>query len=215
LLQELGPRIHRGDAPAETPALLPTGLPDLDRLVGGGFPRGRLSEIAGPPSSGRTSLALALLAQATRAGEVVAVVDVADAFDPASAEAAGVRLERTLWVRAPQLRDALRSTERILEARGFAGVLLDLALPEPRVTPAAWARLARAAAGTQTALVVLSHPRIAGSAAELAIEMAPTRAHFSGWPPLLEGLEAEVALVRCRRLAGSRLSLRLCSPIAA
>jgi recombination protein RecA len=104
----------------------PTGIPDLDRLLEGGFPHGRLSEIAGPLSSGRTSLALCLLARATRAGEMVAVVDAADAFDPASAQAAGARLDRVLWARAPGWREALRSAERLLEAHGFALVLLDL-----------------------------------------------------------------------------------------
>jgi hypothetical protein len=198
LLRDLGPRIRRGSPPVEPPAPLPTGIPQIDRLAGGGFPRGRLSEIAGPPSSGRTSLALALLAQSTRAGELAAVVDGADAFDPASALACGAALERVLWVRAPRLREALRSAERLLEARGFALVLLDLAAADLRVAPATWPRLARAAAASGTGLVVLSTQRAAGTAAELALHMKRVETHFRGTPALLEGFEAEAALVRCR-----------------
>jgi hypothetical protein len=97
---------------ARGPALLPR--PREVGLLGGGFPRGGLSEIAGPPSSGRTSLALALLAAATARGEVAALVDAADAFDPPSAEAAGVALARLLWVRPPGLTEA---PQRIPPAR--------------------------------------------------------------------------------------------------
>ncbi len=198
LLRELGPRLRRGGLPGEALARCPTGIPELDRLLAGGFPRGRLSEIAGPGSCGRTSLALCLLSEATRAGEVVAVADGADACDPASAEAAGVVLERVLWMRARQPREALRGAERLLEARGFAVVLLDLGAPGPRVAAASWLRRAQTAAASGTALVVLSLARAAGSAAELALELAPLRACFTGTPALLEAFDTEIALVRQR-----------------
>src|SRR5262245_19354304 len=210
LLRELGPRLRRGGVPDEALARCPTGLPELDRLLGGGFPRGRLSEIAGPGSCGRTSLALALLSEATRAGEVVAVADGADAFDPASAKAAGVVLERVLWMRARQPREALRGAERLLEARGFAVVLLDLGAPGPRVAPTSWLRLAQAAAAGGSALVVLSLARAAGAAAELALELAPRQACFTGSPALLEAFDTEIALVRRRAGPAARaVSLRL------
>lgn len=194
LLRDLGPQLRRGGQPTEPLPRFPTGIPDLDRLLEGGFPHGRLSEIAGPLSSGRTSLAFCLLARATRAGEMVAVVDAADAFDPASAQAAGVRLDRVLWARAPGRREALRSAERLLEAHGFALVLLDLS--SERIASAACSRLVRAAAAAGTALVVLSTQRMVGAFAELAVELRATRTHFTGTPALFEGLEIEAALVR-------------------
>jgi len=80
------------------PPLLPTGIPTVDRVVGG-IPRGALSEIYGPASSGRTSLLLSLLAGMTRAGEVCALVDASDNFSPHVAAAAGVDLNQLLWVR--------------------------------------------------------------------------------------------------------------------
>ncbi len=200
LLHRLGPQLRRGALPTESQARCPTQINALDDLLGGGFPCGRLSEIAGPRSSGRTSLALALLAASVGRGGLAVWVDAADAFDPASAAAAGVSLERVLWVRAPDPTGALRSTERLLETRGLPLVLLDLALTgaAPRVAPAAWPRLVRAAAASATALVVLSAERLTGTSADLALVLEPARAYFSGTPCLFEGLEAHVGLARSR-----------------
>ncbi len=80
------------------PEMVSSGIPAIDALTGG-LPRGCLTEICGPASSGRTTLLLAALAAATRRGEFCVVVDASDALDPRSAVAAGVELERLLWVR--------------------------------------------------------------------------------------------------------------------
>ncbi|MGA8763837.1 MAG: hypothetical protein WB562_13310 [Candidatus Sulfotelmatobacter sp.] len=80
------------------PEMVSSGITALDALAGG-LPRGCLTEICGPASSGRTTLLVAALAAATRRGEFCVVVDASDALDPQSAAAAGVDLERLLWVR--------------------------------------------------------------------------------------------------------------------
>jgi recombination protein RecA len=80
-----------------TPEMVSSGIYEINKLTGG-LPRGCLSEICGPASSGRTSVLLASLASATRRGEVCALMDATDAFDPVSAAAAGVDFERLLWV---------------------------------------------------------------------------------------------------------------------
>ena len=80
------------------PEMVSSGIPAIDALTGG-LPRGCLTEICGPPSSGRTTLLLAALAAATRRGEFCVVVDASDALDPHSAAACGVDLDRLLWVR--------------------------------------------------------------------------------------------------------------------
>jgi recA bacterial DNA recombination protein len=80
------------------PEMVSSGIPAIDSLTGG-LPRGCLTEVCGPASSGRTALLLAALAAATRRGEFCAVVDASDALDPQSVAAAGVDLERLLWVR--------------------------------------------------------------------------------------------------------------------
>jgi recombination protein RecA len=81
-----------------SPEMVSSGIREIDALTGG-LPRGCLSEICGSASSGRTSVLLAALAAATRREEVCALVDTTDALDAVSAAAAGVELEKLLWVR--------------------------------------------------------------------------------------------------------------------
>jgi recA bacterial DNA recombination protein len=80
------------------PEMAPSGIAALDSLTGG-LPRGCLTEICGPASSGRTSVMLAAIAAATRRGEFCAILDASDALDPKSAATAGIDLDRFLWVR--------------------------------------------------------------------------------------------------------------------
>jgi recombination protein RecA len=80
------------------PEMVSSGIAEMDALTGG-LPRGCLTEICGPASSGRTTLLLSAVAAATRRGEFCAVVDASDALDPQSAAAAGIELDRLLWVR--------------------------------------------------------------------------------------------------------------------
>ena len=89
------------------PLTVSTGVAALDALTGG-LPRGALSEISGTASSGRTAVMLAALARATHRQEVCALVDASDSFDPASAVAAGVDLQRLLWVRCSKRTDTSR-----------------------------------------------------------------------------------------------------------
>jgi RecA/RadA recombinase len=101
------------------PEMVSSGIPAIDALTGG-LPRGCLTEVCGPASSGRTTLLLAALAAATRRGEFCVVVDASDALDPQSAAAAGVELERLLWVRcgdAPRKNSSPQS-HRAIEKHG-------------------------------------------------------------------------------------------------
>lgn len=219
LLRDLGSDLRPALATTADPmTACSTGLPELDQLLGGGLPRGRLCEWVGPSSSGRTSLGLSLLATTTRQGHCAGWVDLPDAFDPPSASAAGATLERVLWARPPSLREALHCTERLLETEGFPLVVLDLAgaaAPAGRThtdeDPNAWRRLARLAAGTHSALVLLGSERHAGSAAHLALELRPARAAWSEGLVLLEHLELEVVLTRHRAAPAGR-RVRVASP---
>src|SRR5450755_788110 len=101
------------------PEVCPTGLAGVDAMAGG-LPQGCLTEIYGPASSGRTSLMLAALAQSTARENFCALVDASDAFDPASAVAAGVRLERLLWVRCGgNAEHALKTADLLVQGGGF------------------------------------------------------------------------------------------------
>ena len=90
------PASQLGIRPA--PEMASSGIPALDALTGG-LPRGCLTELCGPASSGRTTVLLAALAAATRRGEFCALIDASDALDPHSAAATGIDLDRLLWVR--------------------------------------------------------------------------------------------------------------------
>ena len=71
-------------------AVAPLDVDALDRGLAGGLPRGQVSEVVGPASSGRTGLVWAALAAATRRGETVALIDTFDRFDPPTAAAGGI-----------------------------------------------------------------------------------------------------------------------------
>jgi recombination protein RecA len=86
-------------APKVIRPVAPTGVPAVDALLEGGLPIGAMTEMVGPESSGRTSLALSFVAGLTRQGHVGAWIDVSNTLDPESAAAAGVDLARLLWVR--------------------------------------------------------------------------------------------------------------------
>lgn len=186
------------------PGRLPTALPDLDAALGGGLPRGRVTELVGDRSTGRTGLASRMMAGATRRGETAAWVDLEDALDPEALAAAGVLLQSLLWVRPRGLDDALRATELLLGAGGFGLVALDLGLRPPpprRDGRAAWIRLARAAERTRSTLLVLAAARQAGACAALGLEVVARRALWSGGPcrrPLLDGVAMRLAVARSR-----------------
>ena len=80
-----------------------TGIAALDTALEGGWRRGEVSEILGRPSTGRTAVLVTTLAAATARGEIVALVDPFDQFDPVTASAAGLDLDRVLWVRGTSL----------------------------------------------------------------------------------------------------------------
>jgi RecA DNA recombination protein len=182
------------------------GSREIDPLLGA-FPAGQLSEIVGPRSSGGSSLLLALVARATASGHHVALVDGADAFDPASALAAGADLSRLLWVRCGgRLRAAFSAADLLARCPGFALVALDLGdLPLVRrepIAPALWPRLRIAAEQGDTILVLRVPYRLAGSAAALAVSMRRLESHWIGrpHPTRLAGLASEALVLRSRTL---------------
>ena len=197
----------------DRPPPLPTGSPWLDRLLGGGLPRGHLVELVGGRTSGRFSVALALLAAATQAGEAAALVDLGEGLDPEAAATAGIELERLLWLGPRSLRQALAGAE-MLVTTGFPLVVVDLGLPpvrrgglDARGAQAAWLRLARAAGAHATALFVSAPYRASGAAAAGVLTLKAEAGcrgscrHQPGGtaaPSLLLGIEAEVTIEKAR-----------------
>ncbi len=181
------------------PQVVTTGVAELDALTGG-LPRGALSEITGPLSSGRTGVMVAALAAATRRQEACALVDAADSFDPASAESAGVDLQRLLWIRCSdrqplisadfarrthsqrskskplrRLEQVLQVTDLLLQSGGFGMVVLDMgdipAESARRVPLTSWFRFRRAIEPTPTVLLLIEQEACAKTCASLVLHL--------------------------------------------
>jgi recombination protein RecA len=166
------------------PERAPTGIAEIDSAIGG-LPRGCLTEIVGPASSGRTSLLLSVLAAATAREEACALVDAGDAFSPHSAADAGVHLARLLWVRCGHSAEhALKAADLLIQGGGFGLVVMDLGDTSPqtarRISLASWFRLRRAVEHTPTVLVTLARQSNARTCASLGIECARNRTTWSG-----------------------------------
>ena len=204
--------------PRDAHALAPSGVSALDARLGGGFPRGQLSELVGPRSSGRTSLLLQMIAAATARGELVALVDALDMLDVESAAAAGVDLTRLLWIRGHvvtnqgmarelnqrAIEQAIRAFTLVLQAGNFGLVVFDVAEAPAdavrRLPFTTWLRLQRMVEGSQTACILLGGEPMARSSAGLTLRLG-LRAEGSGLrfnERLFDGIDVEARVVRAR-----------------
>lgn len=198
-LASLAPPLRGEDRRRLAP--LSFGASALDGLLAGGLPRGALSELHGPPSSGRTGLAVALAARSTRAGALVAWVDPADRFDPKDAAEAGLDLARCLWLRgggALGLTRALSALGVVLGSGLFEAVVLDLAgVPADelrRLPGTSWIRLARTIEDSPTALLLVAAAHVACGPGGVSVALQPSRAEWAGEPGpgrLLQGLAGD------------------------
>jgi recombination protein RecA len=199
--------------------IVSTGIPEIDAAVGG-LPRGAMTEICGPPCSGRTSLLLSALAARTADGEACALVDARDSFDPYLASAAGVALQQLLWVRCQNADQALRATDLLIQGGGFGLVAVDLSDIAPKIVRYvplnAWFRFRRAVEDTPTILMVMEQEANAKTCASLVLrlearpaewkeavaEQGPVRGlrDFVKYPfaRLLKGFEIAADVVRSR-----------------
>jgi hypothetical protein len=195
---------------------LPTGIGPLDALLtqgqAEGFPRGAISEILGPESSGRTTLVHSLLAAATARLEICAYVDTDDSFDPVSAAAAGVALSQLVWVRCGHnASHALKAADYLLHAGGFGVIVLDLCQVQPRIwnrIPISyWYRFRRAIENTPTILALAEKEPIAKSCASLMLNLERKKALWTGAPgfSLLREVELEVASRKPVRAATAQI----------
>ena len=170
-----------------------TGHAGLDARLSGGVPRGQVSELVGPRSSGRTALTLRMLAAATARGELVALVDALDMLDVESAAAAGIDLDRLLWVRGGvvpnpgmsrdgnqrALVQAVRALSLVLSAGNFGLVVLDVgdapAGAIRRLPFTTWLRLQRMVEASATACLLVGADRMSRSPRGLSLQAAALR----------------------------------------
>ncbi|MGA3058269.1 MAG: recombinase RecA [Candidatus Limnocylindrales bacterium] len=121
-----GSIMRLGSSERQAVDFIPTGSIALDLALGvGGIPRGRMTEIFGPESSGKTTLCQHILAEAQRRGGVVAFIDVEHALDPGYARACGVNVDELLVSQPDTGEDALQITETLIRSGGVDCVVLD------------------------------------------------------------------------------------------
>jgi len=168
--------------------IVSTGIPEIDAAVGG-LPRGAMTEICGPPCSGRTSFLLSALAARTTDGEACALVDARDSFDPYLASTAGVALNQLLWVRCQNADQALRATDLLIQGGGFGLVAVDLSDIAPKIVRYvplnAWFRFRRAVEDTPTILMVIEQEANAKTCASLVLRL---KARPAEWVHVATGL---------------------------
>jgi hypothetical protein len=169
-------------------------VPETFPGIPAGIEPGVLVQLCSDPeiSSGRTALLFSVMAQFTRDDHFCALVDADDRFDPISAEAAGVDLDRVLWVRCGQgagrklnhLEQAFKAADILVQNGGFHLIAVDLSNIEERrlrkVPLTTWFRFARVAEKMQTALVFLTSYPAAQSCAGLTLHMNFVKTRWSG-----------------------------------
>ena len=121
-----GSIIRMGDEYRVDVDVIPTGNLLIDRALGvGGFPRGRIVEIYGPESSGKTTLTLTAIAQAQKNGGLAAFVDVEHALDPQYAKKLGVNMDNLLVSQPSSGEEALRIVETLVRSNALDVIVLD------------------------------------------------------------------------------------------
>jgi recombination protein RecA len=115
-----------GDSTVSPVDVIPTGNILIDRALGvGGFPRGRIVEIYGPESSGKTTLTLTAVAQAQKRGGLAGFIDVEHALDPQYAQKLGVNLDELLVSQPSSGEEALRICETLVRSNALDIIVLD------------------------------------------------------------------------------------------
>jgi len=178
-----------------------TGFAPLDRVLGGGLPRGRITEIFGPSSSGKTTLLLQTVAHLQNNGLTAAWIDADHSYDPAYAAQLGVAVERVPVAQADAAEQAMEIARQLAGSGAVDFLVVDSAaalVPEleletgigqstqglhSRVLASGLRKLARAVARTDTAVVFLnqtrSRPQLSGGEAETSAGGSPLKLYAS------------------------------------
>ncbi len=218
LQRRYGPgAVVKGATPAAGAAVphIATGFPALDQALAiGGLPRGRLCDLVGPATSGKTTLALKFLAQAQAGGGEVAYVDQSLSFDADYAHRCGLDLAR-LWVGTTHdLAEALAAVEALVRNGGLAAVVLDILdlpwadPPVARHLAATLDRLPAALTRSGTALLVLHESPVPALAQHAAVRLQLYRERWIVRHGDVRGYEARVEIVY-NRLGPAGRTVRL------
>ncbi|BAW95465.1 recA protein [[Synechococcus] sp. NIES-970] len=120
-----GAIMRLGDAAQMRVETIPSGALTLDQAMGGGFPRGRIIEIYGPESSGKTTVALHAIAEIQKAGGVAAFIDAEHALDPTYSAALGVDIENLLVAQPDNGESALEIADQLVRSSAVDLIVID------------------------------------------------------------------------------------------
>ena len=206
-LSDLRRRMHSIKRPGEIlgpGGFLATGIPSLDRALGGGVARGKITEFVGQGSSGRTALAVSLAARASwglsndsdrETDGLVAWLDTGDCLDVAGLQAAGTCMSHVLWLKGADAlvtKKALKATDVLLDSKSFSLIVLDFIALAPHRLPQQsswWMRITRKLQLSESALLVLSRKPL--------VFQPACRVDFSLKRPLSEPLSFSVTHRGC------------------
>ena len=121
-----GAVMRLGDEPVEKMEVIKTGSISLNRALGvGGFPKGRVIEVYGPESSGKTTLAIHAIAEAQKAGGIAAIIDAEHAFDQFYAQNLGVDIENLLISQPDNGEQALEIADNLIRSGAIDIIVID------------------------------------------------------------------------------------------
>src|SRR5437773_8052461 len=178
--------------PATLATRLVTGLPFLDQAIGGGLPRGAITEVISPrESAGSASFIHALIDVSYRNNYFMALIDGRDSFDPCGLDNASLR--HLLWVRCSKASEVIKAGDLLLRDGNFPLVILDLVLNAPeelrKIPQTNWYRLQRLVELAPAACLVLTrYAMVASAQLKLVLE--------NSWN--LETLEKQDAISQLR-----------------
>jgi len=211
---------HRASSPeAYTLAeesVVRSGLRTLDAALGGGFPRGVIATLEGPPGSGRSAVAARLLATATATGGLGAIVEspsgLEGSFFPPALAAAGVDLERLLVVRTENMMQIARAADILMRSAAFGVV----AIPAIALRAALWTRLASATHRANALLLAVGAEASDELRyfASLRVRLQPSYVRFAGESGLfcaLAGIGVEASVLKHKRAAPGRRAAFACA----
>ena len=147
--------------------------------------RGSLTEILGSTSSGKTSYATAVLSKLTQEGEVCALIDTSDSFDPVSATTSGVSLENLLWIKCESdVENAMKAADLLAQAKGFGAVWINFGNVKTGqlsyVPNSFWYRFRSLVKGSPTLLIVTAKESLLGSSAQQSFSLTQNKSVWSG-----------------------------------
>jgi recombination protein RecA len=195
--------------------LIPTGFSGLDAALAGGFPRGILATLEGPPTSGRAALAARLLSTATAEG-IAALVQSEETIYPPALEAAGVVLNRLLVVPATDPTAVARAADILLRSGAFGIV----AIPAVALRATAWTRLVGLAHRTNALVVALGTEASSELRyfASLRVRLHVTCVRWSGGSgpfATLAGYDVSADVIKSKRSAPGKSAVIACTTFEA